>query len=216
MKEILRLALVLTAICVVAAAALAQIYKVTAGPIAHQKRMEMLRAIEAVLPAHDNEPDRDTYASETQGDEARTFYIGRQGSEVTGSAFRVSDKDGYGGSIEAIVGVDPAGAVSGVRILDHRETPGLGNKIAKPWFLDRIVFKDPETKKVRRTLENTDWRVKKDGGEIDQITGATISPRSLVRAVSSGLQDFGDNREQILAAAPPSKDDGTTGQRSAP
>jgi electron transport complex protein RnfG len=98
--------------------------------------------------------------------------------------------DGYSGNIEIMVGVDPAGAVTGIEILSHAETPGLGAKITQPAFKKQFVGKN---------LENADWRVKKDGGQFDQITGATISPRAVVGAVHRGLEFFAGHRDEILA-----------------
>jgi electron transport complex protein RnfG len=98
--------------------------------------------------------------------------------------------DGYSGNIEVMVGVDPEGTVHGLEILSHAETPGLGDKIEARWFKEQFAGKN---------LDNADWRVKKDGGAFDQITGATISPRAVVNAVRGGLEFFREHRQQILA-----------------
>jgi electron transport complex protein RnfG len=79
-----------------------------------------------------------------------------------------------------------------MEILSHAETPGLGDKITEGWFKE--LFKG-------KNLDNIDWRVKKDGGGFDQITGATISPRAVVGAIHRGLEFFREHREEILAAA---------------
>jgi len=195
MKEIVRLAVALTLITVVAGLILSLVEGVTREPIAAQRRAEMLRAINAVLPAIDNEPDTDTVALKAGKDRKgrdvkRTFYRGRKDGELAGVAFRVVAPDGYSGNIEIMVGVDPAGSVTGIEILSHAETPGLGAKITQPAFKKQFVGKN---------LENTDWRVKKDGGQFDQITGATISPRAVVGAVHRGLEFFAGHRDEILA-----------------
>jgi Na+-translocating ferredoxin:NAD+ oxidoreductase subunit G len=88
------------------------------------------------------------------------------------------------------VGITPEGTVHGVEILTHAETPGLGDKIEARWWKEQFAGKN---------LANADWRVKKDGGQFDQITGATISPRAIVTAVRGGLEFFEKNRQQILA-----------------
>jgi electron transport complex protein RnfG len=195
MKEIVRLAVALTLITVVAGLILSLVEGVTREPIAAQRRAAMLRAINAVLPAIDNEPDTDTVALKAGKDRKgrdleRTFYRGRKSGELAGVAFRVVAPDGYSGNIEIMVGVDPAGAVTGIEILSHAETPGLGAKITQPAFKKQFVGKN---------LENADWRVKKDGGQFDQITGATISPRAVVGAVHRGLEFFAGHRDEILA-----------------
>lgn len=194
MKEILKLMLVLTTICFVAALALARVYELTREPIAYQKRLEVLRAIRAVLPDIDNEPDKDAVRlqlREATKDESReiTFFRGRLDDKLTGVAFVVVSREGYGGTIEIMLGVDPQGSILGVEILTHLETPGLGAKIVQKPFTQQFVG---------RNLENTKWAVRKDGGDLDQITGATISPRAVVEAVQEGLEIYQKNQGKIL------------------
>lgn len=197
MNGMLRLILVLTLITSGAGLILSLVESVTREPIAEQRRLETLRALKAVLPPADNSPDADTVQLKTGQDKRgrdlfRTFFRGRQESTLSGIAFQVVAPDGYSGNINVMVGVDPEGTVSGVEILSHNETPGLGDKITFPAF--KGIF-------VGKNLENADWRVKKDGGEFDQITGATISPRAVVVAVRKGLEFFRDHRAEIFADA---------------
>ena len=193
MKDILRLALVLTLITAGAGLILALVESVTREPIAEQRRLETLRALQAVMPPNDNSPDSDTVELITGKDKKgrdvkRLFYRGRTGSELTGVAFKVVAPDGYSGNIYIMVGVDAAGTVAGIEILNHAETPGLGDKITQAGFKDQ--FK-------QKSLDNVDWRVKKDGGGFDQITGATISPRAVVKAVKSGLEFYRQHQQEI-------------------
>jgi len=196
MRDIFRLIVVLTCICIASAIALAKVYDLTKGPIAHQKRLEVLRAIKAVLPPYDNEPDRDMVkvpmgvdkkGAEIQG----VFYRGRKEGRLTGVALKVSSPEGYGGTIEVMVGLLPDGTVHGIEVLSHLETPGLGAKIREAKFKDR--FK-------KRSLSNTKWAVKKDAGDIDGITGATISSRAVIKAVKGGLEFYGDHEETIAGS----------------
>lgn len=196
MKELLRLVLVLTLIAAGAGLALSLVEGVTREPIAEQRRLITLTAIRAVLPPVDNAPDEDAVdlvvGTDRRGKEiTRSFYRGRQEGKVVGVAFRVIAPDGYSGNIEVMVGVSPDGMVEGIEVLRHAETPGLGDKIEEEWF--KSQFK-------RKGLEGTDWRVKKDGGEFDQITGATISARAVVSAVRDGARFYQNNRQGILAA----------------
>jgi electron transport complex protein RnfG len=195
-KDLAKMVLVLTAICAVAALALSQVYAVTKEPIAKAKRAEKLAAIKAVLPAYDNEPDRD--AIEISG---RTYYRGTNNSVPVGFAFAAVSRDGYSGDIKVMVGVDIAGDISGLIILDHKETPGLGQKIEAEKWRDKVIWKD-DAKTTRRNLANTKWNVVKDGGEIDQISGATISPRAVVDSVHKGLEDFDKSKDALLQSAP--------------
>lgn len=195
MKEILKLALVLTLIAAAAGLVLSTVESMTREPIAEQRRLEMLRALEAVLPDFNNAPDTDTVelklGTDKKGrDVARRFFRGRLGETLTGVAFKVVAPDGYSGRIEIMVGVRPDGTVQAIEILNHAETPGLGDKITEEWFKAQFPGK---------SLGNVDWRVKKDGGEFDQIAGATISPRAVVGAVHKGLEFYNTHRSTIVS-----------------
>lgn len=194
MKELSRLALVLTIIAAAAGMILSLVEGVTRAPIAEVRRQETLKALRAVLPPIDNAPDADTVVLVTGKDRkgrdlVRTFYRGRLLGDVAGIAFKVVAPDGYSGNIEIMVGVDPEGRVAGIEILTHAETPGLGSKITAPVFKDQFRGKG---------LDDADWRVKKDGGSFDQITGATVSPRAVVQAVKIGLEFFREHRAQVV------------------
>jgi electron transport complex protein RnfG len=101
---------------------------------------------------------------------------------------------GYGGKIMTIMALNPEGKVLGVRILSHSETPGLGDKIE--------IEKDDWVLSFNgRSLgapSSAQWGVKKDGGHFDQFSGATITPRAVVKAVKSGLELFAKNQEKLL------------------
>lgn len=194
MKELSRLALVLTIIAAAAGLILSLVEGVTRAPIAEVRRQETLKALRAVLPPIDNAPDADNVAlvsgKDRKGrDILRTFYRGKLEGKLVGIAFKVVAPDGYSGNIEIMVGVDPEGRVVGIEILTHAETPGLGSKITAPIFKDQFRGKG---------LDDADWRVKKDGGSFDQITGATVSPRAVVQAVKIGLEFFREHRAQIV------------------
>lgn len=123
-----------------------------------------------------------------------TLYIAKQDDQVVGYAFMVA-KEGYSGQIKLIMGLDDSGTILGVRVISHTETPGLGDKIelAKSDWIKSFNHK---------SLTNTsrsNWAVKKDGGQFDQFTGATITPRAVVKAIVSGL-DFYTNTLATPAA----------------
>jgi len=104
-------------------------------------------------------------------------------SRPMGMVLPVVAKDGYSGDISILVGLNQAGVIQGVRVIEHKETPGLGDKVEhrkSPWIDDFIGH----------SLSNTApqaWAVKKDGGEFDGFTGATITPRAVVNAVHQSL-----------------------------
>jgi electron transport complex protein RnfG len=202
MKDILELVVVLGIICIVAAFSLAKVYDITKDPIARQQRLARLQTVNAVLPPHDNEPDRNTVqipldtAKDTRGKEDKAkagkktvlIYKGLSGGQVTGVAFEMSAA-GYGGNIGIMMGLAPDGTVKGIEITSMSETPGLGAKVTTPSFKQQFQGK---------SLQNTRFNVKKDGGDFDQISGATISPRAVVKAVREGLEFYQKHKEAII------------------
>lgn len=195
LKDMSRLLVSLTLIAATAGFILSLVESATREPIKEQRRIQMLKALSAVLPEFDNSPDTDIVTLENGVDKKGkpvkvTFYRARKEKLLVGTAFKVIAPDGYSGNINVMVGLKPDQLVNGIEILSHAETPGLGSKIAESWFKD--LFKN-------KGLDNADWRVKKDGGEFDQITGATISPRAIVGAVKKGLEFYRKNQQKILA-----------------
>ena len=197
MKEILRLITVLVLITAGAGLTLSVVEEQTRAPIAEQRRQETLRALKTVLPTFDNQPDSDSVILITGQDKKgrdlpRTFYRGRKANDLVGIAFTVVAPDGYSGNIGIMVGIKPDGSIIGIEILSHAETPGLGDRITHDVFKEQFAGK---------ALAGVDWRVKKDGGSFDQITGATISPRAVVKAVKGGLEFYAAHREEIVNTA---------------
>ena len=187
MKEMLNLSLRLALICAVAAMALAKVDDLTRGPIAEAIARAQREAIESVLPPFA------TLATDTLvvAGETRAYSLGKGEDGVTGVAFSSVSGLGYSGDIEVMIGVDADGKVTGVRVLRHAETPGLGANYADPEVMDAFY--------AGAALEDRDWRVTKDGGEVDAITGATITGRALADAVSAGLRRYAEDRKELLA-----------------
>jgi len=195
MKEMSRLLITLTLIAACAGLILSLVESATREPIKEQRRLQMLKALSAVLPEFDNSPDTDTVSLQNGVDKKGKpvqviFYRGRKTQQLVGTAFKVVAPDGYSGNIEVMVGVKPDQSINAIEILAHAETPGLGSRIVEPAFKGQFQNKN---------LDNADWRVKKDGGQFDQITGATISPRAVVGAVKSGLEFYREHQAQIIA-----------------
>ena len=107
--------------------------------------------------------------------------------------------DGYSGKIFLIVAIRSNGEVSGVRVVAHHETPGLGDYIERTKS-EWITGFDGQSLSSRR---DDDWKVKKDGGQFDYMAGATISPRAVIKAVHKALQYFAQHREQLMAETAP-------------
>ncbi len=191
MKPIINMALRLTLICAIAALALANVAEVTRGPIAASEARAQREAVEAVLPSFARLAI-DTLKVET-GDPV-LYFSGVDDSGPTGTAFKSTSGLGYSGDIEIILGVNPEGVISGVRILRHAETPGLGANYADPAMLDQF-YKD--------RLISDNWKLTKDGGEVDAVTGATITGRAIADAIETGVQSYLDNKGSIKAVPAP-------------
>ncbi|MEW6381094.1 MAG: RnfABCDGE type electron transport complex subunit G [bacterium] len=192
MRDILELVVVLSIICVVAAISLAKVYDITKDPIALQKRLARLQTVNAVLPPHDNEPDQNTVQIPPEPVKGKKnkpilIYKGLQNGRLTGVALEMTAM-GYGGEIGVMVGLAPDGTIRGVEITSMSETPGLGAKITTPQFKQQFQGK---------SLESARFNVKKDGGDFDQIAGATISPRAVVQAVRDGLELYRKHKDTI-------------------
>ncbi|BBP46078.1 electron transport complex subunit G [Thiosulfatimonas sediminis] len=174
----------------------------TAPQIVAAEKQKLLDGFNQVLPAsrYDNDPLQDQLHLKDPEQLALlgaktwvTVYRARNAGQPAGAIFQTIAPNGYSGNIVILVGVFPNGEISGVRVLKHAETPGLGDKIElnkNPWILS---FNG-------RTLDASNlsiWAVKKDGGEFDQFTGATITPRAVVGAVQKALQVVNQMGERL-------------------
>ena len=193
MKELVRLIVVLTVFSAAAGLLLAVTNAVTASRIAEARDAEKRMALADVLPEFDNDPNLATNVVRDGGAEW-IFYAARKGGRYVGAAFESTSGRGYGGDIRVMVGVQADQTVRQIRILSHQETPGLGSKIADPAFKDQ--FKS-------RSAVGTKWAVKKDGGDIDAVTGATISSRAVTEAVRRGLEAYRAHAEAIARTGEP-------------
>ncbi len=171
----------------------------TRGLIAENERRVLLRNLYALLPPEqlDNDIAEDSIrvaASQLLGNDSEsTVYRARLGGEPVAAIFNSIAPDGYNGNIHLLVGVYADGTLAGVRVVKHAETPGLGDAIESrksDWILgfDGRSLSDPEPDQ---------WKVKRDGGVFDQITGATITPRAIVKAVHNTLQYYQLNQESL-------------------
>lgn len=130
---------------------------------------------------------------------ATTAYVARRHGQPTAVILPITAPDGYSGSIQLLVAIKANGQLAGVRVLKHKETPGLGDKIdaAKSAWIYSFNGK---------SLRNTDesgWAVKKDHGQFDQFAGATITPRAVVKAVHHALQYFDAHQRELLSTDRP-------------
>tara|TARA_R110001583_G_scaffold23997_7_gene87984 strand:+ start:4522 stop:5169 length:648 start_codon:yes stop_codon:yes gene_type:complete len=189
---------------VVTTGVIAGTYLSTRGLIQENIRHAEERALLEIIPKsrHDNSmlDDIDSVAdSELLGlRETKKFYRATQNGKFVGAILPATARDGYTGDIDMIVGINLDGSIAGVRVLSHRETPGLGDQVdyKKSHWVDGFIGKslsNPEASK---------WAVKKDKGVFDQFTGATITPRAVTGAVHRALLYFDANRATITGIAP--------------
>lgn len=160
--------------------------------IAASEREAQQRALFEIIPraSHNNDLLSDTVPIPQSGLEPlglktnQPIYIARQDNVITALIIPAVAHDGYSGDIEMIVGVNRDGTIAGVRILRHKETPGLGDKIdlkKNQWILN-FNGKSLQAPVVE------EWKVKKDGGDFDQFAGATITPRAVVGQIKRVLE----------------------------
>lgn len=167
----------LTAIALVAAAALAALNGVTKDPIAKAQQAKVERAISAVLPAFDRLEDR------TVDDTPCHLAYDAEGNFV-GAAVEAGNDKGFGGHLQLMVGFDKEGAVTGYQVLETHETPGLGAK-ADQWFQ-----KGGKGDIAGSQPAQAELAVKKDGGNVDAISGSTITSRAFLSIVNDAAKVF--------------------------
>jgi electron transport complex protein RnfG len=182
------------------------VHDTTKARITANQRVNTLRTLWEIMPEsrYDNDILRDTIevSDEHLGDvEFKTIYLARKAGKPAGVVLTTVTPQGYNGPITLLVGIDVLGKVSGVRVVSHRETPGLGDAIEvkkSPWIkrFNGRSLGDPPVQK---------WAVKRDGGIFDQFTGATITPRAVVDAVKRSLLYFREHQSELFSPAGPAK-----------
>ena len=202
-RSTLQTAVNLVFFAIIGTAILTTTYLLTRDTIAATVEAAKLKLISQLLPAdsYDNDIMRDTLsvaADDLLGTtEPSLAHIARRGGGPVAVVLEVVAREGYSGDIHLVLAIRSDGALSGVRVVNHKETPGLGDyiDIAKSDWIR--VFEG----KARGN--DADWKVKKDGGQFDSMAGATITPRAVVKASLLALQYFDAHREQLLAQTKP-------------
>lgn len=175
-STLVNMLLSLTAIALVAAAALAAINGVTQEPIRQSQEAKVQAAIKAVLPDFDNLELKDI-----DGNSINVAYDAE--GNMVGAAIEACSENGFGGPLKVMVGFDQEGNVYGYSVLESHETPGLGAK-AGEWFQ-----KDGKGSVIGRN-PSEELKVKKDGGDVDAISGSTITSRAFLAAINDAYKTF--------------------------
>ncbi len=202
-KGILITASLLTLFAASGAALVGVTFMQTEDDIKYNEKLTLLRKLNNIIPAesYDNDLLLDTITIKPSTllstKKESLAYRARKNEQDVAVVFSSIAPSGYNGSIHLLVGVKADGTLSGVRVVKHRETPGLGDVVEisrSNWILG---FDD-------RSLSNPDdkgWKVKRDGGVFDQFTGATITPRAVVKAVHNALLYFEQNQKILFSVS---------------
>lgn len=191
-------ALAIGLFAIVTSAVIAFTQLATKNRITHNKAEYQARALFEIVPEQ-TDPDLVNHKLQLQApelglDTPASIYQAIHDNRVITVLLPVVAPDGYSGDIELLVGINADSSLAGVRVLSHKETPGLGDKIElskSEWILS---FNNEEM----ATSGDDSWAVQKDGGRFDQFTGATITPRAIVSATARAIEFFRAHRERLL------------------
>ncbi|MBL4661318.1 MAG: electron transport complex subunit RsxG [Alcanivoracaceae bacterium] len=189
MNKFIKLPVILSTITFLTSGLLMLSESATHEKIAEQKKLLLLTSLEQLIPPHLHDNDLTVNTREINEEnllghrQVQTVYVGTLNDIITVVAIPVTARNGYSGDIDIMVGIKSDGEITSVKILEQHETPGLGDLIVahkSDW-----IKQFPE--QSFNTVQQKDWKVKRDGGQFDQITGATISPRAVTMAVKKAL-----------------------------
>jgi electron transport complex protein RnfG len=203
-KASLYTALNLLFFALIGTALLALTYQLTHEPIARSEEQEKLKLVTQIAPSETYDNDIIKDSAQLPGDDllgnadTSIAYLGRLKDQPSIAVLQVIAPDGYSGKISLIISIRNDGKVGGVRVISHKETPGLGDYIEiarSKWItvFDGKSLDDPK---------DADWKVKKDGGSFDYMAGATITPRAVIKAVHKALQYFAQHRDEMFKPHP--------------
>ena len=196
-------ALILAVLAAVCTALVATTHSVTAVKIAENEQAYLEASLQPVLEGieYDGKLSDSTITipapHELPGNQPATVYRVYADGKPIAALFVVSARDGYAGPIKLLIGVDSEGALTRARVLEHRETPGMGDAIesSKSDWIEQFNRRSLSSPTEER------WLIKRDGGDFDQLTGASITPRAVVKAIKETLIYFENNREAVFAVA---------------
>lgn len=190
-------AALLAIVALLASAILGYANKETHDVIKQRLAEDLTASLEEVIPAnyYDNDLLQDTLNLINQKGTETKIYLARKEGKVTAVAFMQIATGGYSGDISLMLGIDRDGNILGVRTIAHAETPGLGDKIEvkkSNWIVSFNHYS-------LENLTEKQWGVKKDGGIFDAFSGATITPRAVVKAVHLGLEFFKEHKAELMS-----------------
>lgn len=208
-NSIFRSAASLALVAVLGTTLLVGVDRLTKAPIAEQEKQAILDQLGQLISPdlYDNELQQDLFSFQDEfyfpGGQTVVTYRARLEGKAVAVVLKIAAVNGYNGKINLLVGINENGTLCGVRVTSHQETPGLGDAIEvekNDWilgFFGRALDKPPPD----------GWAVRRDGGEFDQFTGATVTPRAVVEAVRLALEFFADHKS-FLFESPAESDPG--------
>ncbi|MEI6986111.1 MAG: electron transport complex subunit RsxG [Rhodospirillaceae bacterium] len=191
-------AVILSSFCTGFGLLLALTHQITAADIRLRAAEDLQNSLTQVIPPglHDKNPAANIVTIPiSEASRQVTVFRATKAGKVTAVAFELRGS-GYGGEIRLMLGLDAEGRILGVRTLQHKETPGLGDKID-------LIKSDWITRFTGLSLNSPPpdkWKVKKDGGQFDQFSGATITPRGVIGAIRGGLEFFKVHKARLMEA----------------
>ncbi len=192
-------AFILAIVAMLAVLSVSGIHELTKDNIQQMKQQQLVQSLQQVIPTeiYDNTITDSCFLVTTPalGTTPREIYRTTLDGQPSALALNVETTEGYNGRIELLIGINYDGTLLSTRVLSHNETPGLGDKIdlnVSDWILSLA------DKKLTAETENQ-WAVRKDGGQFDQFTGATVTPRAVVKAVKNTMLYYQQNRDAIWA-----------------
>lgn len=189
-STLVNMVVVLFVITLAAGLSLGYVNDLTLEPKAKARLAKKMKALNVVLPEYDNNPMSDGFKVKIEAArDSLEFYPAIQDSAFVGAAVTGASEKGYSGLVKLMVGFEPDGKIKNIAVLEQKETPGLGTKMKGEKFLRQYRGKNPSS---------FDLRVKKDGGEVDALAGATISTRAFSEATQQAYDVFIANKETQL------------------
>lgn len=188
------MALSLTLISLIASACLAFVYQITKEPIEASIMNKKISAIKTVIPEFNNNPDAEMFRLPTGEGDSLDIYPAKKDGNLIGFAVNTYSPSGFSGNISLMAGFKTDGTIINVAVLEQKETPGLGTKMTGPEFKDQFNDKNPAEFVLK---------VKKDGGQVDAITAATISSRAFCDALQRAYKTLFTGKEWNDSAVPP-------------
>ena len=193
-------AVVLGVFAIVGTTMVAFTFEQTKEQIAENQKQATLKSLHQLIPPnkHDNDIFTDTLSItnlELLGSKNPvTIFRARKNNKPIAAILTAVAPDGYTGKITLLVAINYNGSLAGVRVVKHKETPGLGDAIE----IEKSKWITQFDKKSLSNPAKKYWKVKRDGGEFDQLTGATITPRAIVKAVHKSLLFYKQQRDKLF------------------